>query len=78
MNTNVKSMFVKINGISDIQAFVKEASYVEGDIEVRKGRWCIDAKSLMGMFSIDCSTGVTVVYPADAVEFQNYLKQYED
>ena len=78
MNTNVKSMFVKINGISDIQAFVKEASYVKGDIEVRKGRWCIDAKSLMGMFSIDCSTGVTVIYPADAVEFQNYLKQYED
>ena len=39
MNTNVKSMFVKINGVSDIQDFVKEASYVEGDIEVRKGRW---------------------------------------
>lgn len=77
MDTNVKSMFIKINGITDLTTFVKEASQANGDIEVRKGRWCIDASSLMGVMSIDMSTGVTVVYPSDATKFEAYIEQFK-
>lgn len=77
MDSNVKSMFVKMTGIKDITDLVKYATGVEGDIEIRKGRWCVDAKSLMGVMSIDMSGGATMVYPADALDFENYIKQFE-
>ena len=76
MDNNVKSMFIKINGITDLTNFVKEASQADGDIEVRKGSWCIDASSFMGVMSIDMSTGVTVIYPSDAANFEAYIEQF--
>lgn len=72
-----KSMFVKITGIKDVTDLVKIATEVDGDIEVRKGRWCVDAKSLMGVMSIDMSGGAKIVYPSNATEFENYIKQFE-
>lgn len=76
MNGEVKSRFIRIMGIPDVTAFVTEATMVEGDVEVRKGRWCVDGKSLLGMFSIDISQGATVVYPADATNFDEYVSQF--
>ena len=52
---SMKSIFVKINGITDATTLCKKASVVDGDIEIRKGRWCVDAKSIMGIFSLDLS-----------------------
>ena len=52
---SMKSIFVKINGITDATTLCKKASVVDGDIEIRKGRWCVDAKSIMGIFSMDLS-----------------------
>lgn len=77
MDSNVKSMFVKMTGIKDITDLVKVANGVEGDIEVRKGRWCVDAKSLMGVMSIDLSGGATIIYPSEATDFENYIKQFK-
>lgn len=73
----MKSIFVKINGITDATTLCKKASTVDGDIEVRKGRWCVDAKSIMGVMSIDLSTGATIVYPEDATEFEDFIKNFE-
>ena len=77
MDSNVKSMFVKMTGIKDITDLVKVANGVEGDIEVRKGRWCVDAKSIMGVMSIDLSGGATIIYPSEAIDFENYIKQFK-
>lgn len=73
----MKSKFIKITGITDASNLVKNASNVEGEITLRKGRYAIDCKSIMGIFSIDISTGVTVEYPEDAIEFENFISQFE-
>lgn len=72
-----KSKFIKMNSITDVMNFVKEASKIEGDVTVLKGRYTIDGKSVMGVMSIDMSTGMTVEYPADAVDFENFISQFE-
>lgn len=72
-----KSKFIKINSVTDVMNFVKEASKIEGDVTVLKGRYIIDGKSIMGVMSIDMSTGMTVEYPADAVDFENFISQFE-
>lgn len=72
-----KSKFIKMNSVTDIMNFVKEASKIEGDITVLKGKYIIDGKSIMGVMSIDMSTGMTVEYPADAINFENFISQFE-
>lgn len=72
-----KSKFIKMNSVTDVMNFVKEASKIEGDVTVLKGRYIIDGKSIMGVMSIDMSTGMTVEYPANAVDFENFISQFE-
>lgn len=72
-----KSKFIKMNNVTDVMNFVKEASKIEGDVTVLKGRYIIDGKSIMGVMSIDMSTGMIVEYPADAVDFENFISKFE-
>lgn len=68
--------YVFIHGISDLMELVREATKVEGDILCKKGKYVVDAKSLMGMMSIDPSTGVTFEYPEEATEFGEFLNKF--
>lgn len=73
---NTRSIFVKINGITDATELVRQASKVRGDIYVKRGVYCVDGKSIMGIMSIDLSQGVTIVYPGSAEEFEQFIAQY--
>lgn len=77
MNDAVKSLYIKINNISDVTEFVQHASQVFGDVAVQKGRFVVDGKSVMGMFSLDLSNGATVFYPIDATKFEDYVKKFK-
>lgn len=73
----MKTKFIKMSDINDIVNFVNEASKVESDINVLKGRYVIDGKSIMGVLSIDLSTGMTVEYPEEATDFENFISKFE-
>ena len=73
----MKNIYVKLNNINDITEFVRQASLVDGDILVKKGKFCVDGKSLMGVISVDVSTGATVEYQEDARNFEKYLTTFE-
>lgn len=73
----MKTKFIKIHGIVDVTNFAKEAFKVNGDICLRRGKYTVDGKSLMGIMSIDVASGVVVEYPDDAEDFENFIKQFE-
>ena len=70
-------MIISISGLTDVYKFISEASKVEGDILIKRGKFIVDAKSVMGVFSIDMSENVTVTYPEDAVNFEQFIAQFE-
>lgn len=72
----MKNIKIAMNGINDLTELVKNALKVDSDIMITKGRFTIDAKSIMGVMSIDMSTGVTVEYPEDAADFENFIKEF--
>ena len=74
---SMKNLYIKINGIADVSHFVQAATQVEGDVIVIKGQYAVDGKSLLGMFSIDPSSGVTVKYPEGEETFENFITQYK-
>ena len=74
---NMKKMYIAIRDIHDITTFVKEASAINGDVICKRGKYVIDGKSIMGIFSIDTSEGMIVEYPEDAVDFEKYISQFK-
>lgn len=70
------SYIISINGLTDVYDFIKEASKVEGDVTLKRGKYVVDAKSFLGVLSIDVSQNTTISYPEDAVEFDTYVKQF--
>lgn len=72
----MKIKIIKITSVTDITNFVREAQKVYGDITVKKGRYVVDGKSLMGMFSLDGSTGLTVEYPETAYSFEEFIMPF--
>ena len=51
----MKSVTIKLNTIDDVKNFVNAVAKYEFDIDLVSGRYAIDAKSIMGIFSLDIS-----------------------
>ncbi len=49
---------VKITTINDVKTFVNTVAKYDYDIDLISGRYAIDAKSIMGIFSIDLSKDI--------------------
>lgn len=73
----METLYIKINTITDIKEFNSQAAEVEGDVTLHRGRYAVDAKSLMGIFDIDPSQGVTIEYPSEAINFKNYIIKFK-
>ena len=68
---------IKMSQIKDATDLVQRATMVEGDVTITKGKYSIDAKSVMGIFSLDLTTGVTIEYPDGATAFDDFIKAFE-
>ena len=50
-----KSFYIKLNSVEDVQYFNAKICTLDGDYDLTYGRYTIDAKSIMGIFSLDLS-----------------------
>ena len=68
---------IKLTSISDVQTFVNAVSRFSGDIDLRSGRYVVDAKSIMGIFSLDLSKPLELrVHSDDCDELMAELDKY--
>lgn len=71
---------ISLNGIDDIKEFINIVSDFETKIDLISGRYIVNAKSIMGVFSLDTTKGMIVrVDSEDADEIQrviNALRQF--
>lgn len=58
---------VKVNLVTsqDVKDFVKETMQTPFDVTVGEGKFIVDGKSIMGLFSLNLAKPVTVSYDAD-------------
>ena len=49
----MKSIEIRLSTIADVQAFVGIVAASPIDIDLISGRYVVDAKSIMGIFSLD-------------------------
>ena len=51
----MKTVKISLNSIDKVKAFVNEITKFDSDFDLVSGRYVIDAKSIMGIFSLDLS-----------------------
>lgn len=75
----MKTFNVMLTSINDVKGFVSAAGMQSCEIDVVSGRYTIDAKSIMGLFSLDLSKPITIeVHGTDeqAAEFCEACGKY--
>ena len=51
----MKTVRISLDSIDKVKAFVSEINKFDSDFDLVSGRYVIDAKSIMGIFSLDLS-----------------------
>ncbi len=68
---------VFLQAINDVKEFVKIVMKYEFDIDLVSGRYAVDAKSIMGIFSLDLSKPIQLnVHTDDAEEFLKEIDKF--
>ena len=52
---NMKTVKISLNSIDKVKSFVNDLTKFDTDFDLISGRYVIDAKSIMGIFSLDLS-----------------------
>lgn len=64
----MQSFKVSLDSIADIKTFVNIVSKYDFDIDLSSGRYVVDAKSIMGIFSLDLSKPIKVDVHGDEAD----------
>ena len=68
---------IRINTIEDVKHFVAIVTGVDYDVDIVSGRYAIDAKSIMGIFSLDLSKDLELrIHSDDCGEFLEEIKDF--
>ena len=67
---------ISLNSIDKVKAFVNLISEYDFDFDIISGRYVIDAKSIMGIFSLDLSKPINLSIHSD--EPDEVLKKIDE
>ncbi|MDR2043526.1 MAG: HPr family phosphocarrier protein [Clostridium sp.] len=69
---------ISLNSIDKVKSFVNDITKFDHDFDLVSGRYLIDAKSIMGIFSLDLSKPIDLKIHADNLppEVLDALKPY--
>ena len=65
----MKTVQISLNSIDKVKSFVNDITKFENDFDLVSGRYVIDAKSIMGIFSLDLSKPIDLnIHAEDNVD----------
>ena len=70
----MKEKKILLTSIEEAKRFVTEASMCHFDVDVFYNRFTIDAKSILGVLSLDLARVLTVQMNGENEEFEAYLE----
>ena len=73
----MKTVKISLNSIDKVKSFVNDISRFDFDFDLVSGRYVIDAKSIMGIFSLDLTKPIKVeAHSADCDKLLEELAPY--
>lgn len=67
---------IKLSSMESVKEFIRAAEQCDFDINVFYNRFIIDAKSILGVLSLDLSRKLTVEYAGINDNFEEILRKY--
>lgn len=74
----MKTVQISLNSIDKVKSFVNSISQFDFDFDLISGRYVIDAKSIMGIFSLDLSKPIDLAIHSEdnTEEILEVIKPY--
>ena len=73
----MKSVSILLNTTESVKKFVNIMSSYDFPTDLRSGRYVVDAKSILGIFSLDLSKPLTVeIYSDDCADILEKLAKF--
>lgn len=72
----MKSVCVSLDSIEKVKGFVNKMDNVDGDAFLSAGRYAIDAKSIMGIFSMNLAKPLKLEIEKWKDEYETLLAPY--
>jgi len=73
----MKAFDIRLSTIEDVRNFVNAVTRCEYDVDLASGRYIVDAKSIMGIFSLDLMNPIRMtVHSDDCDAFLATVEQY--
>lgn len=73
----MKSYEIFLKTIIDVKNFVNTINDFDFDVDLVSGRYVVDAKSIMGIFSLDLSRPITLrVFADDVEQFEAAIRDF--
>lgn len=77
--TMMNTFNISINTIDKVKRFVNLTNRCEVDVDIISGRLLVDAKSIMGIFSMDLTRPMTLrVHESNIEKLEEYKKMFEE
>lgn len=75
----MKTVTINLGSIDKVKAFVNDITKFDSDFDLVSGRYVIDAKSIMGIFSLDLSKPIDLnIHSENELDgILEVLKKYE-
>lgn len=76
-----KEKVILINTIDRVKRFTQKVSVLDAEVDIVSGRYIVDAKSIMGIFSLDILKPLTVIIHSEDEEeiskFNEIMEEFE-
>ncbi len=73
----MKTFEIMLDSIGDVKDFVNMVNRYSCDIDLVSGRYVVDAKSIMGIFSLDLAKPIKVeVHSDDCAEIEKDMAKF--
>ena len=75
----MKTVTINLGSIDKVKSFVNDITKFDSDFDLVSGRYVIDAKSIMGIFSLDLSKPINLNIHGDEdnAEIMEVIRKYE-
>lgn len=61
----MKTTNIKLSTIADVRDFVNAVAAFDGEVDLSSGRYVVDGKSIMGIFSLDLLSPIKLTIHSD-------------
>ncbi len=68
---------ISLKTVEQIRSFINKIERYNFPVDLKEGRYIVNAKSIMGIFSLDLLQPITLIAETDSKEFEEDMKEFK-